>query len=130
MNILEQDYSDEDHVFVFNKATTHQKREEDALSATKMLKSSKEWGIMTDELDEDCNKVHGSDGKVLKMTVCMGDAKFANGTPQALYYPKGHLHEGLFKGGPVQGYSRDFSRTRLRTWTSAERAMQELQVQA
>jgi hypothetical protein len=40
MNILEQDYSDEDHVFVFDNATTHQKREEDALSATKMLKSS------------------------------------------------------------------------------------------
>jgi hypothetical protein len=98
MNILEQDYSDEDHVFVFNNATTHQKQEEEALSATKMPKSSKEWGIVTDELDEDCNKVHSSDGKVLKMTVRMGDAKFANGTPQALYYPRGHLHEGLFKG--------------------------------
>lgn len=98
MNILEQDYSDEDHVFVFNNATTHQKQEEESLSATKMPKSSKEWGIVTDELDEDCNKVHSSDGKVLKMTVRMGDAKFANGTPQALYYPRGHLHEGLFKG--------------------------------
>jgi len=53
---------------------------------------------MTNELNEDCNKVHGSDGKVLKMTVHMGDAKFAMAHPQALYYSRGHLHEGLFKG--------------------------------
>jgi hypothetical protein len=98
MNILKQDYSDEDHVFVFDNTTTHQKQEEEALSATKMPKSSKEWGIVIDELNKDCNKVHGSDGKVLKMTVCMGNTKFANGTPQALYYPRGHLHKGLFKG--------------------------------
>jgi hypothetical protein len=57
LNILEQDYSDEDHVFVFDNTTTHQKREEDALLAAKMPKSSKEWGIVTDEPDEDCNKV-------------------------------------------------------------------------
>jgi len=50
-------------------------------------KSSKEWGIVTNKLDKDCNKVHSSDGKVLQMTVHMGDAKFTNGTPQALYYP-------------------------------------------
>jgi hypothetical protein len=82
MNILKQDYSDEVH------ATTHQKQEEEALSATKIPESSKEWGIVTNELDEDCNKVHSSDGKVLKMTVHMGDTKFADGTPQALYYPR------------------------------------------
>ena len=33
MNILDSNYSHEDHVFVFDNATTHLKREEDALSA-------------------------------------------------------------------------------------------------
>jgi hypothetical protein len=38
MDILDKDYSHEDHVLVFDNTTTHLKREEDALSATKMPK--------------------------------------------------------------------------------------------
>jgi hypothetical protein len=36
MDILNKDYKDEDHVLVFDNATTHLKHEEDALSASKM----------------------------------------------------------------------------------------------
>jgi hypothetical protein len=28
----------------------------------------------------------------------MGDGKFADGSPQSLYYPEGHKHAGVFKG--------------------------------
>jgi hypothetical protein len=28
----------------------------------------------------------------------MGDARFADGTPQPLYFPEGHAHAGIFKG--------------------------------
>jgi len=52
---------------------------------------------MTNELNEDCNKVHGSDGESLKMTVHMGDAKFANGTSSSTLLFQSHLHEGLFQ---------------------------------
>jgi hypothetical protein len=68
---------------VFDNATTHLKREEDALSALKMPKNTptegKNWGVMVDELDKDCNVVHGHDGKVQKMQVKMCNAHFAGG---------------------------------------------------
>jgi hypothetical protein len=28
----------------------------------------------------------------------MGDARFADGMPQPLYFPKGHARAGIFKG--------------------------------
>ena len=102
MDILDQDYRDEDHVLVFDNATTHLKRDEDALSATKMPKFAPKvgnnWGVEVDEMDENCNPVHGTDGKVLKMKVRMDNAKFADGSPQSLYWPEGHERAGTFKG--------------------------------
>ncbi|OJA21652.1 hypothetical protein AZE42_13631, partial [Rhizopogon vesiculosus] len=44
MTILEKDYPDEDHIFVFDNATTHLKRADDALSARQMPKTCKNWG--------------------------------------------------------------------------------------
>ena len=102
MDILNQDYRDEDYVLVFNNATTHLRREEDVLSATKMPKFTpkvgKNWGVEVDELDEDCNPVHGTNGKVLKMQVKMDNTKFADGSSQSLYWPEGHERAGIFKG--------------------------------
>jgi hypothetical protein len=102
MNILDKDYANEEHVLVFDNATTHLKREEDALSATKMPKFTpaigKNWGVEVDELDEDCNVVHGTNGKVLKMRVNMVNAKYADGCPQSLYWPEDHARVGVFKG--------------------------------
>jgi hypothetical protein len=50
------------------------------------------------ELDEDCNLVHGTDGKVLKTQVRMVNTKFTNGTIQSLYWPDSHEQVGMFKG--------------------------------
>jgi hypothetical protein len=44
INILEEHYSDKNHVLVFDNATTHLKRVDDALSAQKMSKNSPRHG--------------------------------------------------------------------------------------
>jgi hypothetical protein len=102
MAVLDKDYKDEDHVLVFNNTTTHLKQEEDALSATKMPKftpkDGRNWGAEVDELNKDCNPVHSTDGKVLKIQVRMESAKFSDGSPQSLYWPEGHKRAGVFKG--------------------------------
>jgi hypothetical protein len=112
MNILHKDYKDEDHVLVFDNATTYLKREEDALSASKMPKNTptegKNWGVMVDELDEDCNMVHGHDGKVQKMRVNMHNTRFADGSPQSLNFPESHPCPGVFKGMAVILEERGF----------------------
>jgi hypothetical protein len=103
MDILDKDYSDEDHVLIFDNASTHLKREEDASSATKMPKNTKEWGITMNKLDEDCNTVHGPDGKVLKMCVQMDNAKFFKWGPTITLLSSGSpSHRG------IQGHGRDF----------------------
>jgi len=53
---------------------------------------------MVNELDEDCNLVHGTNGKVLKTQVRMVNVKFTDGTTQSLYWPDGHERTGVFKG--------------------------------
>jgi hypothetical protein len=40
MDILEKYYPDEDHILVFNNATTHLKRPDSALSACRMPKQT------------------------------------------------------------------------------------------
>jgi hypothetical protein len=102
MDILEKGYPDKEHVLVFDNATTHLKQEEDALLAMKMPKFTpklgKNWGVEVVELDEDCNIVHGADGKVLRTQIRMTNAKFADGTTQSLYWPDGHERVGIYKG--------------------------------
>jgi len=94
MDILKQHFPDDKHVLLFDNATTHQKRADDALSASKMPKfTPKEgtnWGVKTNVIGADGKPVYGLDGKLLKTTVRMADGKFADGTPQEFYYPVGH----------------------------------------
>src|SRR5258708_9736590 len=45
MRILTENYPDDDHVLVFDNARTHSKLADNALSALKMLKGSKQWGV-------------------------------------------------------------------------------------
>jgi hypothetical protein len=45
MDILDEHYVDEDHVLVFDNATTHTKRADGALSVHNMPKSTCEWGV-------------------------------------------------------------------------------------
>ncbi|KAG2130252.1 hypothetical protein DEU56DRAFT_914882 [Suillus clintonianus] len=105
MDILENNYPESDHVLVFDNASTHLKRADDALSAWKTPKGIREWGVETTLLGEDGKPVHGRDGKVLKTKVPMQDGRFADGRPQPLYFPPGHEHVGKFQrhGGDSVG---------------------------
>ncbi|OJA20287.1 hypothetical protein AZE42_12386 [Rhizopogon vesiculosus] len=119
MDILEHHFADEDHVIVFDNATTHLKLADDALSARKMPKFSpkhrkewdgsdwgegrqpKTWGVEVNVVDESGKPVHAPSGETKKMKVRMCDATFPDGSPQSLYYPEGHELAGVFKGMAV-----------------------------
>ncbi len=64
MDILERHYSEEEHVFVFDNATTHTKRAEDVISALKMPKGpSLTFGVDVNVLGPDGKHVYTADGK-------------------------------------------------------------------
>jgi hypothetical protein len=78
MDILDEDYPNENHVFAYDNAKTHTARAPDALSAKKM------------PLKENANFGYYTEGSVRKQ---MRDGKFPNGRPQKLYNAN-----GKFKG--------------------------------
>jgi hypothetical protein len=100
MDILDEHYAGEDHVLVFDNATTHTKRADGALSARYMPKSTREWGVEVNLRGPDGKPVYGPDGKLLKHKIKMEDATFADGSPQPLYFQSGP-QEGLFKSMTV-----------------------------
>jgi len=64
-----------------------------------MPKENKNWGVEVNVVGEDGKPVYGADGKVLKKKVRMGDGRFANGSPQSLYFADNDKeHTGKFKG--------------------------------
>ncbi|KIK76573.1 hypothetical protein PAXRUDRAFT_169460 [Paxillus rubicundulus Ve08.2h10] len=93
MGILNEHYHDEDHVLVFNNATTHLKRADNTLSAQKMPKgipkSRGNWGVEVNQVNADGKAVYSVDGKVCKI--------------KPLYFPPNDLRgpEGIFKGMAV-----------------------------
>jgi hypothetical protein len=105
IDILQKHYPDDDHVLVYDNATTHLKRADGALSARKMPKSTSKpeanWMVKVNALDANGKPIYAPDGKILKTTVPMHGAKFADGTPQSLYFLAGHEKAGLFKGMAV-----------------------------
>jgi len=110
MDILEKYFSDEDHIFVFNNATTHLKRADDALCARKMPKGpSATWGVSVKVKTSHGNAAVGPDGKPIKEKIQMMDAQLPNGDTQSLYFPDEHEKAGWFKGTAQilvkQGYS-------------------------
>ncbi|KDQ11231.1 hypothetical protein BOTBODRAFT_162994 [Botryobasidium botryosum FD-172 SS1] len=116
MDILQLHYPGEDHVFVFDNATTHLKRASDAISARRMPrnppkygrewdgsdfgtgKRPKNWGIEVNVTDKDGKPVYAADGTLLKKKIKMGDGEFLDGSPQSFYFPDGHELAGVFKG--------------------------------
>ena len=115
MDILEKHYPNEDHVLVFDNATTHTKRADNALSARKMPKftpkDGNNWLLSVTKTDSNGKPIYGPDGKVLKEPVQMEDALFANGSPQPLYFGPDHPRAGTFKGMAVilqeQGFTEE-----------------------
>ncbi|KAG2357831.1 hypothetical protein BDR07DRAFT_1490207 [Suillus spraguei] len=75
MTILEKDYPEDDHIFVFDNAMTHLKRADDALSAQSMPKTCKNWRVNAPVRDATGKQTCGE-----------------------FYFPKGHTNAGLFKG--------------------------------
>ena len=63
MQILKAQYPDDKHVLVFDNAQTHSKCAEVALSAMKMPKNLKLWGVPVNVQDENRAIVYDSDGK-------------------------------------------------------------------
>lgn len=108
-NILRTFYPEYDHVLIYDNATTHLKRAEDALSATSMPKGipkpGTNWGIEVSKRDPVTGKlIYRPDGKVEKEKIRMRDAQFRNGEPQPLYFPMDHPNNelrGKFKGMSV-----------------------------
>ena len=109
INILNEYYCEFDHVFIYDNATTHLKRADDALSARKMPKNTpkpgKNWGIEVSKRDPATGKlVYRSDRSVEKVKILMRDGRFGNGEPQSLYFPMDHADKnlrGIFKGMAV-----------------------------
>ncbi|KAI0075710.1 hypothetical protein K474DRAFT_1676184 [Panus rudis PR-1116 ss-1] len=90
------------HILIFDNAPTHVARAPDSLSAQHMSKNPTQpqhqmFGVDVPVL-ENGKAVCDRTGKVIKQRVRMVDGKFADGTPQSLYYPAGHPQEGVFKG--------------------------------
>ncbi|KAF9461006.1 hypothetical protein BDZ94DRAFT_1374217 [Collybia nuda] len=103
MDIVQKHFPDEDHLFVYDNATTHLKRPDDALSARKMSKGVSKpgtnFGVERLVIGENGKPVYTPDGKILKEKVNMANGKFADGTEQEFYFPDNHpTHPGLFKG--------------------------------
>ncbi|KAJ7665798.1 hypothetical protein B0H17DRAFT_1210803 [Mycena rosella] len=78
MDILQHDYPDEKHVFVFDNATTHTKRADDALSARNMPRfTPKEgkpnWLLTVNKFDANGKRVYTQSGQLAKTKVPMRD---------------------------------------------------------
>ena len=68
IKILKKHYPHDNHVLVYDNATTHRRRAEDALSARKMPKNPANWGVPSTVIGPDGKPVYGPDGKVLNRT--------------------------------------------------------------
>jgi len=112
MDILDEHYSSEDHVLVFDNATTHLKRADTALSARNMPKhvpkEGKNWGVEVNQIGADGKPVYAANGKICKKKVQMSDGTF-DGRAQPLYFPQNHPRAGVFKGMAVILEERGFT---------------------
>ena len=101
MQILGEEYPDEDHVLVFDNARTHLKRAEGSQSALHMTKGpSANFMVEVNDVGEDGRLKYTQDGKIIKKKIPMSNGRFADGTEQQFYWPTdaGHEHAGHFKG--------------------------------
>ena len=107
-----QPLAEYNHVFVYDNASTHLKRRDDAISARRMPKGTSKpgtnWGVEVKKHDPTTGKVIYKNGKPEKVKIRMGNAQFADGTPQPLYFPENHERAGAFKGMAVILEERGF----------------------
>ena len=112
MDILTQHYPNDDHILIFDNATTHLKRADNALSACKMPKLTPKdgcnWGVEVTAIGSDGKPLYRPDGKPEKTKVQMSAASFSDGSTQELYFLAGHPRAGVFKGMVVLLEERGF----------------------
>jgi hypothetical protein len=94
MDILDRDYPNESHVLLYDNASTHRKRADNALSARNMPLTRADPSN-THRKNFLCT-THDSSGHEIQ--VQMTGARFDAQTPQELYYPPDHHWAGQFKG--------------------------------
>jgi len=114
MDIVQESYTDEEHIFVFDNAKTHTKRAEGSLSALKMPKGpSANFMVEVNDLTADGKKQYTPDGSLLKKKVPMSNGRFADGHEQEFYYPDdpNHPHARQFKGVAVILQERGYNIT-------------------
>lgn len=109
LDILKRCYPDDDHVLVYDNATTHTKRPEGSLSALKMTKGpSKNFKVEVTARDPISGRpIFLPNGKHKKEKICMSGAQFNNGNPQALYEELEdgtHQFKGMVKILEERGY--------------------------
>ena len=99
VQIVKKYFSGDDHIFVYDNATTHLKRDAGALSASKMTKGpSENFFFEVNATNEDGKPIYSRDGTILKEKRRMENATF-NGVEQPLYFPDNHpTRPGQFKG--------------------------------
>ncbi|KAF9508823.1 hypothetical protein BS47DRAFT_1302272 [Hydnum rufescens UP504] len=102
MDILDKYYPHESHIFAFDNATTHLKRPDDALSASKMPKAMpkapRNFLVNITVHDAAGKAITDASGNVVKEKQRMRDGKLPDGSPQPFYFPLGHQYCGQFKG--------------------------------
>jgi hypothetical protein len=116
IDILQDYFPEYNHILIYDNATTHLKRAEDALSARKMPKNipkpGKNWGVEVSKRDPVTGKLlYRPDRTVEKVKILMRDGCFENGEPQPLYFAMDHPDEnlrGMFKGMAVILQERGF----------------------
>ncbi|KAG2141967.1 hypothetical protein DEU56DRAFT_754920 [Suillus clintonianus] len=79
MDILLRDYPNEDHILMFDNATTHR-------NCALMMRYANGKPLVA------------ADGKPVKKCIRMADTCLINGDTQPLYFPEGHEKAGWFKG--------------------------------
>jgi hypothetical protein len=101
MDILNKHYLNEDHILVFDNATTHTKSADGTLSVHYMPKFTsspeKNWSVEVNMHGKNGKPVYRPDRKILKRKIRVDDVVFIDSQKQALYFedsPKA----GLFKG--------------------------------
>jgi len=104
VSIAKSEYPEDHHVFVYDNATTHLKRPENAPSARQMPKFTPKpgnnWLIDATKRDGNGRPIKKADGTVEKTKVRIADTKY-NGQVQSFYFPEGHPRAGVFKGMQV-----------------------------
>ncbi|KAG2357755.1 hypothetical protein BDR07DRAFT_1490342 [Suillus spraguei] len=91
MDILDKYFPHDDHILIFDNATTHVKRADDTPAARNMPKNpSKTWGPMVTTKDMHGNVMHDANGKPLKSKMQLADTHLIDGTLQSFYFMEGH----------------------------------------